>query len=555
MGKAVTITGLALAGADAGDYALPPTAAATASISALPITVTAASDTKVYDGTTSSAAAPSITSGGLAPGDSAGFTEAFDTKGAGTGKTLTPSGSVVDGNGGADYAVSFVADTTGAITPAGLTVTGITAADKTYDGTTTATIDTSAASLVGVVPGDAVTLDASGATASFANKHAGTGKVVTITGLALAGADAGDYTLPPTATATASIHPATLTVRANDVSRPFAQSNPSFTASYSGFVGGDTLATSDVSGSPSLTTSAAPLSPAGSYPIQAGTGSLTSNDYTFALVPGTLTVTPSTIPSSVATSTQGQSSVGSAVCGQPVTFVAHVTSSVAGLDPTGTVVFLDGSTVIGTSPLVGSTATLTTANLGVGAHQIRMSYSGEGVFQPSQSAPISVTVAPAFTATTLIVQPAAGGHGYLLVAHVVPVPPGAGTPTGSVVFSFNRKAFRTVKLTNGEAQVFVSARNALRRWFTASYRNAPNIFNMSISNTVYVGRPKPQPMQRPLGSARANLVVGPAAPGGLSPSSASGGGTHGAAARLHGPVRISARPAFSGRSPRSGPAR
>jgi len=48
----------------------------------------------------------------------AAFTETFYTPGAGSGVTLTPAGSVNDGNGGNNYAVTFVTDTTGQITPA-----------------------------------------------------------------------------------------------------------------------------------------------------------------------------------------------------------------------------------------------------------------------------------------------------------------------------------------------------------------------------------------------------------------------------------------------------
>ena len=78
--------------------------------------MTAAANTKVYDGTTAAAAAPAITSGSLASGDTAAFSETYDTPAVGTGKTLTPSGTVNDGNGGANYSVTFVGNTTGAIT-------------------------------------------------------------------------------------------------------------------------------------------------------------------------------------------------------------------------------------------------------------------------------------------------------------------------------------------------------------------------------------------------------------------------------------------------------
>ena len=87
----------------------------TQTITALPITVTAAANTKPYDGTTSAAAAPTITSGSLVAGDTAAFTETYDTKNEGTGKTLTAAGSVDDGNGGANYAVTFVPNTAGEI--------------------------------------------------------------------------------------------------------------------------------------------------------------------------------------------------------------------------------------------------------------------------------------------------------------------------------------------------------------------------------------------------------------------------------------------------------
>ena len=49
-------------------------------------------------------------------GDTRAFTQTFDNRNVGTGKTLTPAGSVNDGNGGDNYAITFVNDTTGVIT-------------------------------------------------------------------------------------------------------------------------------------------------------------------------------------------------------------------------------------------------------------------------------------------------------------------------------------------------------------------------------------------------------------------------------------------------------
>ncbi len=215
-GKTVTIAGLALAGADAGNYALvQPTATADITVATLTVTGITASD-KVYDGSTS---AVLDTSGavlvGVVPGDtvtldSSGATGTFDSKNAGTGKTVTIAGLTL-GGADADKYVLAATTTTANISAATLTVDGITAAGKVYNGTTTAALDTSAASLVGVVSGDDVTLDTTGAAGTFDTKNVGTGISVTVSDLALAGADAGNYTLTEPST-TADITAATLTL-------------------------------------------------------------------------------------------------------------------------------------------------------------------------------------------------------------------------------------------------------------------------------------------------------------------------------------------------------
>jgi trimeric autotransporter adhesin len=98
------------------------------------------------------------------------------------------------------------------IAPAQISVSvgGITASNKVYDGTTDATLNTGSAALVGVAPGDGVTLVTSNAKGTFASKDAGTGKVVTVSGLSLSGAAASNYVLVQPTT-TADITAATLT--------------------------------------------------------------------------------------------------------------------------------------------------------------------------------------------------------------------------------------------------------------------------------------------------------------------------------------------------------
>jgi hypothetical protein len=148
--KTVTATGLGLTGTDSGNYTVNATAATTADISVRPITVTASPDSRTYDGTTNSTAMPAI-SGGLGAGDTAAFTQTFDTRNVGTARTLTPAGAVADGNGGNNYAISFVTNAVGMIGAAPLRVT---ADDKSRP--VAAPNPPFTATYAGFVPGDSM---------------------------------------------------------------------------------------------------------------------------------------------------------------------------------------------------------------------------------------------------------------------------------------------------------------------------------------------------------------------------------------------------------------
>ena len=87
-----------------------------------------------------------------------------------------------------------------------------------------------------------------------------------------------------------TITKATLTVTADNKSRPYGDPNPSLTATFAGFKFAESLATSGVAGAPALATTAAQSSPAGEYAITAGLGTLVSGNYAFAFVNGTLKV-------------------------------------------------------------------------------------------------------------------------------------------------------------------------------------------------------------------------------------------------------------------------
>ncbi|MFM7532426.1 MAG: YDG domain-containing protein, partial [Rubrivivax sp.] len=207
-GKTVNVTGITLGGQDAGNYTLQ-TSTASAQANITPATLSAVTGitaaNKTYDGTTS---ATLTTSGagfaGMISGDQlsvATATGAFANKNAGTGKTVNVTGITLGGQDAANYTLqTSTASAQADITPATLSaVTGITAASKTYDGTTAATLTTSGAGFTGMIAGDQ--LSVATATGAFANKNAGTSKPVSITGITLGGQDSANYTL---ATGTAS---------------------------------------------------------------------------------------------------------------------------------------------------------------------------------------------------------------------------------------------------------------------------------------------------------------------------------------------------------------
>jgi hypothetical protein len=96
--------------------------------------------------------------------------------------------------------------------------------------------------------------------------------------------------------------------------------------------------------------------------------------------------------------------------------------------PAGQVTFQDGGSPIGTGTVASGIATLRLSILAAGAHTITAVYGGDSNWSSSQAS-ITVTVSPATTITTVSLT-----DKYAMVAVVIPVSPGVGTPTGSVQF-------------------------------------------------------------------------------------------------------------------------
>jgi hypothetical protein len=157
------------------------------------------------------------------------------------------------------------------------------------------------------------------------------------------------------------------------------------------------------------------------------------------------------------TTTHVTSSANPSVWGQPVTLTATVSVVAPGAgNPTGTITFTDGTTVLGSAPVgpdTGEQASVTTEALGVGPHAVTASYDGDQNFIASSDA-LTQTVQRAQTSTVLTssANPASSGQAVRFTAVITPVAPGAGDPTGTVTFTVNGAAIGSpVPVSDGTA--------------------------------------------------------------------------------------------------------
>jgi hypothetical protein len=175
--------------------------------------------------------------------------------------------------------------------------------------------------------------------------------------------------------------------------------------------------------------------PAGTNPITAAYGG--SSAYN-----GSTSATDNQLVVATTTTTLSASPNPSAY-GQAVTLTATVSSSI-GAPPDGeTVTFEKGSTVLGTGPLSGGSATLTLSTLAVGNPSLKATYGGDSNFQASTSSTTTQTIDMASTTTTInspsttitLKNGSASTTLDFTVAASNAVPTGDVNPTGSVTLS------------------------------------------------------------------------------------------------------------------------
>ena len=241
----IDYTGVGLAGADAGNYSLAATTAqGTGTIAKRTLTVGAVTaQTKTYDGTTAAdAAAFRATLGNVVAGEenlvaATAAGAAYNNKTVAGANKVNYTGVALTGAGAGNYTIADTAQGAGAITRRALTLGTVGAQTKTYDGTTAADASKFRAALNNTIAGDDVTAAATGA--SYNDKNVAAANRIDYTGVALRGADAGNYSIVSTAQGAGTITPRALTLTAAPQSIVQGAPLPSFTGRAEGFADGE----------------------------------------------------------------------------------------------------------------------------------------------------------------------------------------------------------------------------------------------------------------------------------------------------------------------------
>jgi hypothetical protein len=267
--------------ADDADYAAATTNATVSALPA-PLTITANNQTKAYG-----AALPTLTASytGFVNGDtSASLTTLptlITTATASSHVSGNPFAITASGATDADYTISYVSGTL-TVTSGALTITANNQS-KAYG----AALPTLTASYAGFVNGDTsaslTTLPTLITTATASSHVSGNPFAITASG-----ATDADYTISYVS-GTLTVTGAALTITADNQTKAYGAALPTLTASYAGFVNGDTAAS--LTTLPTLITTATASSHVSGSPYSITASGATDADYTISYVGGTLTVT------------------------------------------------------------------------------------------------------------------------------------------------------------------------------------------------------------------------------------------------------------------------
>jgi hypothetical protein len=204
---------------------------------------------------------------------------------------------------------------------------------------------------------------------------------ISVTGLtagshAITAAYGGDaYFAGGSGSMTETVNPASLTITADDQARVYGQANPTLTASYGGFVNGDTPAS--LTTPVTLSTPATSASDVGSYPITAS-GAADPN-YVISYVSGTLTI-------SRANQTIVWSNPASIIMGTPLSATQlNAQNSVVGPAAAGALTYSPAAGMVlgvGTQTLTVSAAATLDYNAATASVSLQVLYKFSGFMTP-----------------------------------------------------------------------------------------------------------------------------------------------------------------------------
>ncbi len=430
--------------------------AASSVITPAPLTITATTNAKTYDGTTSAAAIPtaSVPCGGstvtgppsLCGGDTlTSLTETYNSPNAGNSVPISVSSGYVisDGNGGKNYAVS-TNGTTGIIHPAPVTATA-GSYSGTYNG---ASQSPSACTVTSTTP-----------PSTFVGTVTCTNSPTSV------GPNVGSGTVVPAAAVSANDSLTNYAITSVNGSWNIAKANATITVTpynvtYNGNPQTATGTATGVGVSPADLSSELSLSST----THTNAGTYSTDPWTFTDATGNYNNASGTVSDTINQATPavtdgGPPSSPPDYYGEPVTLTVTVAPPQSGETPTGTVTFsftlntvtnyicfsgtISTSTPACTVPVTFNgtnyVASVTTSTLPTAAENVMATYSGDPNFLGETANNVSVTVSQANAGVTLTksTDPSTYGSAVNLTVEVVDATGGSiGVPTGTVALSF-----------------------------------------------------------------------------------------------------------------------
>ncbi|MER6841931.1 Ig-like domain repeat protein [Streptomyces platensis] len=346
---------------------------------------------------------------------------------------------------------------------------------------------------------------------------------------------------PSTDTDTQTVHPGTVSVAVFSSENPSAVGQPvTLTANLTADAPAVGTPTGTVTfdfgdGTPTVTATAVggTVTVTHAYTTTAGSPYTVSATYSGDADFGPATGTGSQSLYPAATTMEVSSGPDPAVVGQPVTLTATVAPVPPGAGtPTGTVTFDFGdATPPATAPLVGGAVTLMhtyTSSLS-SPYTITATYNSSGDFTGSVATDTQTVLADATTTTvTSAPDPSVVGQPVTFTATIAPVEPGAGAPTGTVVFDFGDGTDPSVQpVVAGVATTehaypspagspyTVTATYGGDTDFTASSGTTTQSVGQAASTTVVTSLPEPAVTGQPV---TVTATLSAAAPGGGTPT-------------------------------------